>query len=106
MAGTWKSRLEQAIKDDGRSMRALSLEAELGPNYLSEVFREGKEPGVEKMMKVCDVLKVSFTHIVTGVDLDQDDEDFLRLLSDLEAEDRSALVALARKLQKPAPPSK
>lgn len=96
----WPTRLGRAIKADGRSMRAISLESGLGANYLSEIFRDGKEPGVEKMMKICATLNVSFTYVITGANLGPDDEDFFRILSELPPKERQTLVDLARALKK------
>lgn len=100
MDGEWLARLKKAIEVDGRSMRAISLAAGLGANYLSEVIRNGKEPGVEKMMRICEAMNVSFTSIVTGVELDADAESYLRMLANLSPSERRSLDDLARALQK------
>ena len=106
MQGTWQDRLKEAVAADGRSMRAISDAADLGHNFLSELFNKRKEPGIDKLRRLCDELHVSVTYIVTGVDIGPEDEGFLALLAGLDEADRSTLTDLARKLQKPALPSK
>jgi transcriptional regulator with XRE-family HTH domain len=100
MAGGWLERLRAAIKADGRSMRAVSQSAGLGANYLSEVLNKGKEPGVEKLAKVCEALNVSLTYIITGVQLDRESEEYLLTLSELPASERQSLIDLSRALRK------
>jgi transcriptional regulator with XRE-family HTH domain len=104
MGGDWKTRLREAIAADGRSMRAISLKSDLGANYITEIFTKDKEPGVEKLRRVCAELGVSLSFILTGVDLDEENEAFLALLTGLDDSDRATLLGLARKLQKPNQP--
>lgn len=85
-------------------MRAISLAAGLGPNYLSEVLTKGKEPGVEKVAKLCAELDISFSWLVTGAAVGPEAEEYLTILQELDAPGRDALQTLARALRKPSRP--
>lgn len=79
MKNAWTERLRQAIKDDGRAMRAISLDAGLGPEAALFVY--------------------------TGVRADAETIEMLNLLAeapeDLRASALELLKNMARKLQPP-----
>ena len=96
------TRLETAIKADGRAPRAISLAAKLGPNYLSEMLTKGKVPGIDKLIRLCDELNVSTTYILTGTQVSPESEEMLALLAVLNNEQQSTLLAVARQLKEAA----
>lgn len=99
MVQSWKDRLAKAIDDDGRSMRAISLKAGTGPNYLSEVFSKDKVPGVDKLLKLSAELNVSATFILTGSEVSPESEEMLSILAALPPEERATMLSLARQLR-------
>lgn len=99
MSEGWLTRLEAAIKADGRAPRAISLAAKLGPNYLSEMLTKGKVPGIDKLLKLCSELNVSAAYIVTGLEVTAKEEEYLTLLGGLSDENISTLLALAHQLK-------
>lgn len=94
----WRTRLLAAIDKDGRSDRAISLAAKLGPNFVNELRNTDKEPGVGKVIKLADELKLSSTYVFTGVNLTPEDQELLELFLKLSPESRTSLVALAQQL--------
>ena len=76
----WRSRLTDALKASGRSMRDVSLACGLAPGYLFGILKEGKEPTVENAMKVCRELGVSFSYVTLGVSMTPEQEELLQLL--------------------------
>ena len=49
--GTWKNRLQEAIRSSGKSQRDISLKAGMGPGYVNSLFKESKDPTVENLHK-------------------------------------------------------
>lgn len=97
MVTGWRNRLIDAINADGRSDRAISLAAGLGPNFVNELRNQTKEPGVEKIMKLADELNVSLTYLFMGSDVTAEDEAFLRLYRQYSDEERAGLLAILKK---------
>ena len=63
----WRERLQYALDSQGKSMRAVSIEAGYGESYLSGILNEGKDPSVERLARVCAVLNVSLSSILFGI---------------------------------------
>jgi transcriptional regulator with XRE-family HTH domain len=94
----WKERLLAAIEADGKSARAISMAAGLGPNFVTQL-REGREPGVKHVIKLTDALGVSLTHLFVGggeIALTPEEKEFLRLLRQSPEAERQALLLLLR----------
>jgi transcriptional regulator with XRE-family HTH domain len=83
---TWRTRLTACLEKDGSSLRSISLQAGLGANYLSQMINDNKEPGIEIVLRLCNILNVSVTYIVTGKELSKLDEELLVLLADVDVE--------------------
>ncbi|CAI9416912.1 hypothetical protein ANOBCDAF_03842 [Pleomorphomonas sp. T1.2MG-36] len=64
MEQTWKSRLELLMRQKGFNMKSLSLKAELGETYVRDILKRGRDPGVEKMRALADVLGVRLNEIM------------------------------------------
>lgn len=99
MSEGWLTRLTEAVRSDGRTPRAISLAAGLGPNYLSELLTKGKVPGIDKLLRLCAELNVSATWVLTGAEVTTDGEEMLSLLAELSADQQSTLLDLARQLK-------
>ena len=96
MEENWKTRLLQAIDNDGRSDRAISTAANLGVNFVNEFRNKAKEPSVEKILKLAAELKLSVTYLFLGRDLSKDDEDLLLVLQSLPVSAKEGLLAALR----------
>jgi hypothetical protein len=57
----WVNRLLLAAEKDGRSDRAISLAAGLGPNFLNELRNLNKAPTVPKVVALANELNVSLS---------------------------------------------
>ena len=65
MEQTWKSRLEILMREKGFNMKSLSLKAGLGETYVRDILKRGREPGVEKMRALAEVLGVRLNEIMS-----------------------------------------
>ncbi|MGV1752822.1 hypothetical protein [Agrobacterium sp. CG674] len=95
----WYERLIEAIKSDGRSVRAISLEAKCGPNYVQQMMTDGKRPTVDKLMAILEVLGEARTfEVLTGEKIDDEDIEFIRLSSGLDSSQKKAALDFFRSL--------
>jgi transcriptional regulator with XRE-family HTH domain len=97
MADDWKQRLLDAVEKDGRSDRAISLAAGLGPSFVNELRRTEKEPGIQRVLKLAAELNVSLATLFLGrEDITPQDEELLQLARQTSAEEREAILTLWR----------
>ena len=97
----WRARLSEAVAKSEKSGRQVSLEAGLGAGYLHSILKEGKDPTVSNLMKVCEKLGVSLWAILYGADLTAEDEELLRLYQASSPGEREALLQLVRSRRAP-----
>lgn len=68
MIDDWRARLLKAIDEDGRSDRAISLAAKLGPNFISQMrgtkSAAPKKPNIAYVQRIADVLGKELTSII------------------------------------------
>ena len=76
----WRKRLSEAVEKSDKSMRAISIAAGNGHGYVHSVLKEGKDPTVDNLIRICGVLDVSLTHILYGVDMTAETEEIIRLI--------------------------
>lgn len=97
MDDNWFPRLLQALKDDPRSMRKISMDAGLGPNFVQQMISDGKQPGVDKLAKLLDALGYTkMIYILTGISFTEADAAAVRLLLGLPPETRQKATDLFR----------
>lgn len=94
---TWQQRLDAEIKAQKKSHRAVSIAAKLGPGVVNSWINdnEGKEPRIENLLAVCEVLNVSIQRILYGYEISADTEEILRLLEKNPAR-RQAILQLLK----------
>ena len=97
---TWRARLEDAVKDSGRSMRDISLAANKGPGYVFSILREGKDPTIDNLLAICGALDVSLTKILFGVPMSAQTQEILSLIEDNPAS-RDGILQILRSRGKP-----
>jgi len=90
----WINRLREARAKDGRSLRAISMAAGVGENFLSQMLRYGKAPSIDNFIKVCRALDVSPIHILTGAPVTPEMEALLEAWAKVPSYRRKALLAL------------
>lgn len=96
MTESWKKRLEDAIKNSGKSMRAVSLAAGLGPGYVHSILKDGRDPTIENLISVAGVIDVSLSYLLYGYDVSPETEEILQLLES-QPSHRGAILQLLRK---------
>lgn len=95
MDNSWYPRLLEAIERDPRSRTAISIAAGLGPNYLQQMIKDGKEPGANKLERLLAALGTASTfYIMTGIEAGPEDEEFLRVVLSAPPAMRKHLQAL------------
>ncbi|QUS59196.1 helix-turn-helix domain-containing protein [Pseudovibrio brasiliensis] len=98
METTWKERLKEAVKKDGRSMAAISRACGRSPQYVTQIFSYDKEPTIGNLTKLCEALNVSPVYIVSGIDLPKELEPLIGKFADLPASDRALFLNLFERL--------
>jgi transcriptional regulator with XRE-family HTH domain len=100
MSSGWKERLSAAIRDSGKSQRAVAMSAGKASGYLTGILREGKEPGVAGLQAICDAIPVSLTWVLHGTDdvatlpaLPPSDDQALIPVFDIQASAGPGLIA-------------
>lgn len=93
MMPDWRDRLLEAVDRDGRSDRAISHAAKLGPNFVNELRNTDKEPGIKKVLKLAAELKLSTTYLFLGSELTPEDEELIRLLKSTSEAEQSVFRA-------------
>lgn len=88
----WRERLAAAVKADGRSMRALSLALGGSEGYVHSILKDEKEPGIERLLALCEVLNVSPAYILLGLDVSPEGQ---RLIAALRGNRERIQAALA-----------
>ena len=96
MMSDWKERLIAAVDADGRSDRAISLAAKLGPNFVNELRNTDKEPSLKRILKLATELRLSTTFLFLGNELTPEDEEFIKLLRESPEPERDAFLAILR----------
>lgn len=93
-------RLIEAIKADGRDMKAISLDAGLGENYVQQLVAKRKEPGLERLASLLTTLgRVSALFVITGVEMTRQDEEFLGVATSLTEDQKRTAIEFFQSLQ-------
>lgn len=90
----WRDRLLEAIAKDGRSDRAISLAANLGPNFVNQLRHDLKDPKIKSVIQLADELKISLAQLFTGLEVTPRDEEFWAMYRSMPEAERAALLAL------------
>lgn len=94
MDDKWFERLLEAIERDERGMRALSLAAGFGPNYVQQMFTDRKKPRVDSLVRLLNTLGSADTlYIITGRQFTAQDQQLLEVASALEDDGKRKLIA-------------
>jgi len=100
MTETWLDRLHEALKSDNRSLRAISIEAKCGPNFLQQLLKDGKEPGADRLARILDVLgRETSLYVLTGIHMTEEDREFLEIITRLKGEVKADGMRFLRSIQ-------
>lgn len=95
MQDGWYNRLLVAVEKDGRSKRDLSKAAGRGVNFVQQLFRNGKEPGADKLASLLDALgPEAALYVMTGLEMSAEDQALLQFLSNYGPEEKKAARAV------------
>lgn len=106
MDDAWFNRLLTAVERDGRDMKAISLAAGLGENYVQQMIKQRKLPKVGTLVRLLETLgRADTLYIITGHEFSDVDRRLLAVASELDDEGKRALIAAFAAL-KSAPPER
>ena len=92
MKDDWFERLLTSINEDGRPYKRISEDAGLGRNYVSQMVRERKRPNGDSILRIIKVLPgASTAEIFLGLEISDQNLEFLTLLDRLGPEDQAAI---------------
>lgn len=92
MKDGWIDRLWKVLDADQRSLRAISIAANLGVNYLSQTRLRGTHPVTDKLASILDVLgPEAALYVMTGLEVSAEDQAFLRLLANYRPDQKRAV---------------
>jgi len=94
MDDKWFDRLLEAIQRDGRDMKAISLAAKLGENYVQQMVKDRKKPKIDSLVKLLSALgRADTLYIVTGTKFTDEDRRLLAVAAELDDEGKRALIS-------------
>lgn len=103
MDDTWRARLEEVLAADGRSMRAISLAAGFGPNFVQQMLKDRKDPSFPRLARVLSVLGTGATlYVTSGLRLSPEVETFLRIALSLDSAGKQRVQAAIDTLRSPS----
>ena len=76
----WRTRIEAALERDRRSLREVSLAANVSHGYLHGILRDDKEPTLDRFVRICGALHISVVYALTGIDMNQETEAVIEAL--------------------------
>lgn len=94
----WKTRLDEALKNSGRSARDVSMSIGRAPGYIHSLSLNDRQPSVKNIVAICGELNVSVLWILYGIDMDDDTQELLKIFSQLPEEGRKSLLNTVRSL--------
>lgn len=102
MKNGWIDRLWEVVDADPRSDRAISLAANLGPNYVSQTRSRETYPVSDKLNALLDALgEEAAIYVMTGVRLNPDAVSALNAISAIPESLRQNALALIQSLAQP-----
>lgn len=95
MSEGWKTRLAEAIEANGKTKRGVSLAAGMAPGYVHSILKEGKDPTIDNLIKVCGAAGVSLSFVLNGFQMSPETEEIMKLLEASKTK-RQGLLQLLR----------
>lgn len=75
-----RERLLEAVENSGLARREIARRAGVGPGYLTSLLREKKEPGIDRLSRICNVVGVSVAWVMHGYDISPSTEKIMARL--------------------------
>lgn len=93
MDDLWFDRLLDAVRRDGRDMKAISLSAGLGENYVQQMVKDRKKPKINTLVRLLKALgRADTLYIITGTQFSEADRQLLEVASALDDDGKQALI--------------
>lgn len=93
MDNGWFDRLVDAIVRDGRDMKAISLAAGLGQNYVQQMVKDRKKPKIDTLVRLLNELgRADTLWIITGQEFTDEDRQLLEVAASLEDDGKRKLI--------------
>jgi transcriptional regulator with XRE-family HTH domain len=93
MDNGWFDRLVDAIVRDGRDMKAISLAAGLGQNYVQQMVKDRKKPKIDTLVRLLNELgRADTLWIITGQEFTDEDRQLLEVAAFLEDDGKRKLI--------------
>lgn len=89
----WRARIRAAIKEKKLSMRRVSLDAGKAEGYLHSILADGKDPSIDNLTKVCEVIGISLPYALYGYDMTPETVRLLQLFES-HPEKRDSILKL------------
>lgn len=80
----WRQRVEETLANKKLSLRGVSVEAGMGPHYLSQILRQAKAPSIDNLTHICNIIGVQLSYILTGVSLPSEITNNSNSIKDIE----------------------
>lgn len=104
MDDEWFDRILEAVQRDGRDMKAISLDANLGENYVQQMVSKRKKPRIDTLIKLLRALgRADALYIITGAKFTDEDRRLLDVAAQLDDAGKRALIAAFAALREPPP---
>ena len=84
------------MESDERSDRQLSIAAGLGENYVQQFKKDSKNTGAQAVIKLCEALGLSPVYVFCGIEITPEDEETIRMLSELPESDKDYFLDYLR----------
>jgi transcriptional regulator with XRE-family HTH domain len=105
MDDKWFDRLLDAVRRDGRDMKAISLSAGLGENYVQQMLKDRKKPKINTLVRLLKALgRADTLYIITGAGFSDVDRQLLEVAGALDDEGKRALIGAFVALAATQPP--
>lgn len=93
MDDKWFDRLLDAVRRDGRDMKAISAAAGLGENYVQQMVKDRKKPKINTLVRLLKALgRADTLYIITGTAFTDVDRQLLEVAAPLDDAGKRALV--------------
>src|SRR5688572_3675244 len=66
MESDWREHMMEAVKKDGRDMKALSRAMGQGETFVRDMLKRGRKPNIEAVIALADVLGLTVSELVEG----------------------------------------
>ncbi len=90
-----RKRLLEAQERSGLSFRQVSIQSGNGHGYFHSVVKDGKEPSVGNLARICKVLNVSMSYVLYGYNISPETEKIIQALEDNPSK-RAGIFALLK----------